>query len=349
MKIFFFGRYEPHHARPHILMEALHSRGHTVIEYSSMSYARLLLYSFRLLLSHADAVVVTGKLALVLSQLFRWRIPVLFDVFISDYQNLVRDRNIIRDNSVISRFLRWNDKYSLYFSDIPFLDTATHRNYFEHTLHVSHGMISLVPFGALASRTPRKFPLIRKTFRVLFWGSFIPLHGIDVILGAAKILKRKNYDKIHFDLCGRGQTWYMMRKKVKTDNLTNVSIHGFVPSLDPFVNRSHVVLGVFSSGEKNSLMIQTKIVEAMAFGKAIITRNAPGVSGILVHGKNSLLIPPDNTYALVSAILLLYKNPARAKLLGVHARQSYKELMSPEKIGSILESLVLRAKNNSYI
>ena len=61
---------------------------------------------------------------------------------------------------------------------------------------------------------------------ILFFGTFIPLHGIDTIVKAANILKDQK--DILFTICGDGQTKPEVEKLVANNNLGKVKLLGLV-------------------------------------------------------------------------------------------------------------------------
>jgi glycosyltransferase involved in cell wall biosynthesis len=57
-------------------------------------------------------------------------------------------------------------------------------------------------------------------FTVFFYGSFIPLHGIEHILGAAERLQARG-GGVRFVLCGTGQTYPRMRRIAVSRGISN--------------------------------------------------------------------------------------------------------------------------------
>jgi glycosyltransferase involved in cell wall biosynthesis len=53
----------------------------------------------------------------------------------------------------------------------------------------------------------------------------------------------------------------------------------------------------------------------MAEGVPVVSSDVPGPSGVIVNGKNGLLVPRNNLKAMVDAILKMYENEELRKRL----------------------------------
>jgi glycosyltransferase involved in cell wall biosynthesis len=58
------------------------------------------------------------------------------------------------------------------------------------------------------------------------------------------------------------------------------------------------------------------LVEAMAMGKPVIASDAGGISDVVIHGKNGLLVPAADPVALSSEIQSLMNDPEKRKQMG---------------------------------
>jgi glycosyltransferase involved in cell wall biosynthesis len=64
------------------------------------------------------------------------------------------------------------------------------------------------------------------------------------------------------------------------------------------------------------------LLEAMACGLPTISSLLPGVSEVIEHNTNGLLVPPDDREAISDAVLRLLENPDVAQRLGNAAHQT---------------------------
>ncbi len=87
---------------------------------------------------------------------------------------------------------------------------------------------------------------------ILFYGSFIPLHGIDVILNAFHLLEKEGIT-FQATIIGKGQTYPEMKKLYDTLNLKNVTMDGtFIDEkkLADKIRESDIILGIFGNSTK---------------------------------------------------------------------------------------------------
>ena len=151
-----------------------------------------------------DALIVgyAGHIDIFLAKvlnLFRKK-PLIFDAFLSLYDTVVMDRKIVSQNSLKAKFLWLIDRWSCRVADGVLLDTQAHVDYFVREFRLPAEKFYAIPVGSsLAlqplSPTSSNSPLSQRGDRgdlnVLYFGSYIPLHGVDVILKAAKIIQDK--------------------------------------------------------------------------------------------------------------------------------------------------------------
>jgi len=72
------------------------------------------------------------------------------------------------------------------------------------------------------------------------------------------------------------------------------------------------------------------LLEAMAAGLPIVATSVGGVSEIVTHGHNAILVAPRDPYALADGMLSVLSTPKLASQLGANASRCVAELYSPE-------------------
>jgi len=73
------------------------------------------------------------------------------------------------------------------------------------------------------------------------------------------------------------------------------------------------------------------ILEAMQFGKAIVTTFEGSIPEIIDNGKNGLLVPQKNPIALAEAIEILFHDPEKRKEMGKEAQRKFFSEFTLEK------------------
>jgi len=237
----------------------------------------------------------------------RRRIVVL-DAFLCLHDTLVLDRKMIAPNGLVARFVSWLEGQTLSRADLVFIDTLQQKEILVDQYGLEESRVAVIPVGIdEAVWHPAPGLPLEDVFSVLFWGTFIPLHGVETIIKAARLLQ-KSHPRISFTLIGDGQTADNIRAEMDNTGGTNINwVRGFIsaPELRRYVDESHCVLGVFGESCKAGNVIPYKGYQAMACNKILITRSGPAFAELL-HGKENphglLLVPAADPGALAESV-----------------------------------------------
>lgn len=170
-----------------------------VIGYNDKGYiTRLLKLYIKLLtipLSNYDLVFVGFAPQLVLP-FFSFRFKrkfIIEDFFISLYDTMINDRKKFKPDSLIAKILLYMDKITLKKADKIIVDTRAHGNYFVQKLGADKNKINVLYLEAdLSIYYPRvisKPKELSNKFVVLYFGSILPLQGVEVILECIENMK----------------------------------------------------------------------------------------------------------------------------------------------------------------
>jgi len=255
-----------------------------------------------------DVVVIgyMGHLDVLVLWLFAKlrRVPIIWDVFLSLYNTAVEDRNLVAPNHPLAHFLFAWEWSACRAADILVLDTQAHADYFTQRFKVPPHRTGVVFVGAETTA----FPLRPKTARmkapnepltVLFYGQFIPLHGIETIIRAAQ---QTETEPIQWILIGRGQMESKIRNMLQAHPLPKLKWIPWVPyeELVQWIHRADICLGIFGNSDKAARVIPNKIFQILLSGKPLITRDSPAIRELLSPETSGIfLIPATNSNALV--------------------------------------------------
>ena len=133
--------------------------------------------------------------------------------------------------------------------------------------------------------------------------------GISWFLEKVWPMVSKDMPKLKLYLAGREMPYWL-----KKTNIKNVVIEGEVPDAYDFINSKSISIAPLFSGSG----IRIKIIESMAFGKAVISTSI-GAEGIsYTNGKNIIIANDPNAYA--DAIKKLYNDKELCKSIGDNAK-----------------------------
>ena len=129
---------------------------------------------------------------------------IIIDFFISVYDTMICDRQKFRDGGVIAKICKFFDEITLRFSDYVITDTKAQADFFIKELGAVSEKIETIYLEAdekiYYPRTQVKSDELKDKFVVLYFGSILPLQGVDVVLET--IRKLKGRDDIFFDIIG---------------------------------------------------------------------------------------------------------------------------------------------------
>lgn len=283
-----------------------------------------------------DVVIVgyLGHLDVFLARLLTRR-PVVLNALLSLHDTVVRDRRLVAERSPVARLLRGLDRAACRAADLVLLDTDAHIAYFCEEFNLDPATFHRVLVGSDRAGRPATIRPPGAPVRVLFVGTFIPLHGVGTIVEAAARLEQQDAD-VRFRLIGRGQEFAAAADAVRRRGLTRVELADQwldAESYERELAEAEICLGVFGGTDKARRVIPSKVYDALAAGRPLITADTPAARELLTHGVDAWLCPPDDPAALAAAVATLASDHALRERLAEGARRTYEEKCTPEVIG----------------
>jgi len=330
IKVCYLAGREAGYSRTHNVLKALKLAGFEVETClppdRSKRHQPGLLWEFLRKKRGADVIVVGfyGQLLLPFVRLLT-RKPILFDVYSSTYGTMVDDRLEAKADSLKAKIYWLADHVSMRWASHLILDSNDHIRRYAQTYRVKASKFSRL---FLVSDESVMYPRPKRPedgrFRVHFHGEYAPFHGVDVILRAAKALEEHDVD---FQIIGTGITYARDRKLAVELGVSNVQFIDRVAyaELGEYMSRADVCLGFFSGNARADRLFTNKVVEALAVGKPLITRQNQAVQELLRDGESVLLVEPENPEQLAAAILRLKQDSALRETLGQNALQLFQK------------------------
>jgi glycosyltransferase involved in cell wall biosynthesis len=350
LRICFLGHYDINYVRNRVIMKSMKLRGAVIEEVHSNKkginrwielYKKSMGAVFDLIwvgfLGHTDV-----PLAKIISLIKKK--PLIFDAFVSLYEASVLDRKLISAKSFAGFRTYMIDWLACHLADLVIVDTKAHVDYFIKEFKVNINKIKHIYVGTddeiMINKGDRAEEL-DKTFKVFFYGTYIPLHGIEYIIEAALILQKMSED-IAFTLVGSGQTYDVMKQLAEQKQIQNIK---FLPKVSyeelPGLIAAHdVCLGIFGITQKAYNVIPNKVFDAIAMGLPIITADTPAIREVFEHGKNIYLVPTGDAKALANAIITLKSDINLRKILAVEGYKLFKKQFSLEATSENVSNLI---------
>jgi len=180
-------------------------------------------------------------------------------------------------------------------------------------------------------------------FNVLYFGSYIPLHGVDVILKAAKILQDKDKGTVVFTFVGTGQLLPEMKELASRLGLKNVCfVERFVKEdeLAGFISNADICLGIFGKSDKALRVIPCKVYNCLAIGKPLITSRTLATDGVLTHNENVYFCNPGDPESLAEAVLTLRNSQSLRNKIAQNGMEYSNRNFSSDAIGRKVAQII---------
>ncbi len=306
MKVLFAGNYEQDYNRTLILLNGLKGAGSSVVEFPFVKKNKSTGKRIAELSGDADFVFLPSFTHRDVTFVKKWtERPVIFDPLISKYLTKVFDYRSAWRFSFKALRNYMKDKVSMNAADIVIADTHAHKDYYAKTIKVHPDKIKVVPIGVDVDLFyPDSGNRDTSIFKVGFYGSFVPLQGIDLIIKAARQLKK--HDDIHFEIIGGGFVEKKIKKDVDRHPIKNLTFRRWVKftELNQYINGYDLCLGIFGKSKKAQLVIPNKVFHYAACGKCIITLDTPAIREIFKTDENIVLCERSSE-DLASKILMV--------------------------------------------
>jgi glycosyltransferase involved in cell wall biosynthesis len=234
-------------------------------------------------------------------------IKVLFDPMISAWDKKVLEQKKWKaEEPRAKRLLAWEKKL-MSMPDFITWDTSCHVDFAAEYLDVPREKMAPLFTGTdesvfkpvETSREPQAANGEPPLFKVLYHGAYLPLHGTEVIVEAARMTQDL---PIQWDFLGWGA--YKAETEAKAAGLKNVRFLDKVPYVKvPEVICAHdIVLGVFGTTAKAARVIGNKVYECMACARPTINEFCTGYPPSARDCPSIKFIPPGDPAALVKAV-----------------------------------------------
>jgi glycosyltransferase involved in cell wall biosynthesis len=176
---------------------------------------------------------------------------------------------------------------------------------------------------------------------IQFFGSYLPFHGVEIILDAAAEFRDRS--DIIFEIIGNGQTFQRCQAYAETLRLTQVRFVDVVPPevLPARVAQATICLGVFGARPKTDYVVPNKVFQCMALGRPVVTADSTALREIFVPGQHLVMVRPGDSHALAAALRDLLDSPAKREQVGQSAAQLIQTVYLPQHIGLRLKPILL--------
>ena len=228
------------------------------------------------------------KSAIWAAKAFRKKLVV--EMYISIYDTFVGDGKLLKGKQVAAdsrqaKSMLHKDVLALTQSDFIIHTADRELDYWEKLLDtkIDRNKVAIAPNCNVSRLVHRRKFKQDGYLRICWWGTFIPLHGLDNILQAMKILRAKQV-KFTCSLFGVDNDLFAKyAEKIRLEQLEDCvylrkDLRFSDNSLPEYsIDSCDLALGIFGNTDKAYNTVPNKLIEALSMGIPTITMNSPAL------------------------------------------------------------------------
>lgn len=256
---------------------------------------------------------------------------IVADAFISLYDTVVNDRGLLKPGGWCAKLLWRIEQRAYRVADAVVVDTPQNAAFYASLFGLPRELFAPVPLATNEhDYVPIPAPARLDTCNVLFIGTLIPLHGISVIVDAARLLVGRR--DIRFTIVGNGQDANVMELALN-DGVINITWERdwkTSAQLAAYIARADICLGVFGLGSKAQRVCPYKVYAYASVGRPVVTARTAWLDQAAKEfgGMPFVDVPAGDASLLAGEILHLADDQLlRGKLAG-RAREFYDTMLA---------------------
>lgn len=257
--------------------------------------------------------------------------PLIVDALMSPSAALRDENRLGLLGRLLAPVVGWLEAAILRRADLVLTDTHLHVAWYARAFGISESKMVAVPIGAVEAVQTCSWVTERAEgeFHVLFYGSFLPLHGMDIIIRAAAMLQDL---PVYFDFIGGGKSHERrLRRSCEVHGVTRYSYRQWVPFgelLAREIPAADLCLGgPFGATPQACRVVTGKAAQCLALAKATVVGRIAEDFGFVDH-ENCLLIEQGNADSLSRAIRWAFENRSLLGDIGQAGRNIYEKQLS---------------------
>ncbi|HPX96396.1 MAG: glycosyltransferase [Syntrophomonadaceae bacterium] len=269
------------------------------------------------------------------------KVPMVFDFFVSAYDTLVFDRKLFKSNSIIAKLLYKLDFFCCNKAELILVDTKTQGNYFSDIFFIPKEKIKVL-FVGCDEDLFHPIEINEDPDLVLYYSTYMPLHGVEIVIQAAKILE--NTSSIKFKLIGEGMGLQSALELANNLNTSNILFSPSIPLMllpDEIAKATICLGGHFGNTAKAKRVIPGKIYQILAMRKAAIVGDTKANRELLTHGIDAWFCNLSDPNSLADGIKILHENQELRKQISEAGYQTFKSKASFKTLGITFESTII--------
>lgn len=273
---------------------------------------------------------------IIVAKLFKKKIIV--DYYISLYDTYVNDRKTVDANSYVAKWYQYKDRFLLNnATSVIFLNKAESVFYQKIAgVCLSEEKIIIIPLCIDYRKemfVEAKGKSETKDFNVCWWGTYIPLHGLEKVIDAFKLIDKNNIKLFIFGNSDAAALPYQQRINdyglqdrifIKNDvTFSNGQLGEFL------IESCDIAIGNFGDSEKAKTVLVNKLVDAISLNIPCLTQPTLATNEFFKDGE-ALKYCEATPEEIAKQILYLKDNTKELEQIKSKAQAQYLALFSPD-------------------
>lgn len=275
------------------------------------------------------------------------------EIHVSLYDTFIEEKEKFKGGSQKAKLEIHRDRLALTRPDYVISTSCHESGYWEKNLAVNfdRSKFSIAPIFSSSTPVHKREFMQDGVLRICWWGTFVPLHGLDKILQAMKLLKEKEI-RFTCNLFGiDNPSSSVYAAKIHSDQLDShvflrKDLTFFDDSLPQYlVENCDLALGIFGSTGKAYNAVPTKLVEALSMGIPTLTMKSPALAEFF-DPKTDLWSCEPLPVSMAEMIMEIINgrvhsvnwNQTRQKVLSIFSTTQYQKVVS-QILGEIADNV----------
>lgn len=253
-------------------------------------------------------------------------VPVVLDLFLSAYDTVVEDRALVRPGSLAAWWLQHLDRAACAAADLVLLDTPANAAYVAELTGVPAERFAWLPVHDPHAVSPAPWSA-GGPLRVLFFGTGVPLHGLDVLVDAVLRAPGVVLTIVGGTPAERARAERLLGERVRLEPrfVARERLHELLAA-------SQLVAGVFGTSGKAQRVVPLKVVHALAAGRPVVTAETPASCQWLDGSGAVFFAPAGDADALGDTLRRLAAEPAVVERAAAAARTTYERHFGTQRL-----------------
>lgn len=269
------------------------------------------------------------------------RKKLVFNPLLIIYTGFAEEQGILNKNSLMGYAAKYGESLIYNMCDMVFADTPLQKQFLIDRLNVKEEKIRVLPIGADDSYyryTP--YTNDKKKLNVMYYGLYSPIHGVEYIIEAARLLK--NDADIIFTFVGNGNRFQENYDRAQKLGLKNCVFYPNTPLSEhpAIIEKGDIFLGFLEKHPSVDRIIPNKIYQGLALNKVVLTADAQVTRSLFKHKENMYLVKPADPKVFAEALVELKNDPKLRKHIAESGNTLFKTEFKPERVAEKFMSFI---------